>query len=63
MDKVDENDLLKSIHPKNNRKSLFKANVAIKEGLSTNNGGASGSFFFFTQDKNYIIKTISKEEL
>ena len=27
-----------------------------------NNGGASGSFFFFTEDKQFIIKTMSTSE-
>ena len=35
----------------------------MKEGTSTNIGGASGSFFFFTEDNKYIIKTITKSEL
>lgn len=32
-------------------------------GNATNIGGASGSFFFFTEDKNYIVKTMSDDEL
>ena len=32
-------------------------------GSSTNTGGASGSFFFFTEDKKYIVKTMPKSEL
>ena len=27
-----------------------------------NPGGASGSFFYFTSDKRFILKTITKEE-
>jgi ubiquinone biosynthesis protein COQ9 len=30
--------------------------------LSTNQGGASNSFFFVTEDKQFIVKTISKQE-
>ena len=35
----------------------------MRQGSSTNVGGASGSFFFFTEDNKYIIKTITAEEL
>jgi len=30
--------------------------------MSTNKGGQSNSFFFVTEDNNYIVKTISAEE-
>ena len=40
--------------PKFNRDSVFQAG----EGA-----GASGSFFFFSHDKKFIIKTIPKDEL
>ena len=30
--------------------------------MSTNQGGASNSFFFVTEDKQFIVKTISKQE-
>ena len=36
-----------------NKKSIFKAGQSA---------GASGSFFFFTADKKFIIKSISKTE-
>lgn len=31
-------------------------------GINSNDGGKSGSFFFFTEDKAYLIKTITKSE-
>lgn len=42
-----------SLSPKFNRESVFKAG----EGA-----GRSGSFFFFSHDRKFIIKTISIEE-
>lgn len=32
-------------------------------GVSTNKGGRSNSFFFFTQDRKYIVKTLTSYEL
>ena len=46
--------LYHSLSPKFNRDSVFQAG----EGA-----GASGSFFFFSHDKKFIIKTIPKDEL
>ena len=34
-----------------------------RAGSSTNIGGKSGSFFFFTDDKQFIVKTIPYSEL
>jgi len=31
-------------------------------GQKAGEGGKSGSFFFFTEDKNFMIKTIRKSE-
>lgn len=45
LDGIKESDLLESLHPKNNREQIFKTN---KNNSSTNDGGRSGSFFFFT---------------
>ena len=45
---------MKSLDPKTNRDSVFRAG----EGA-----GASGSFFFFSKDRQFIIKTMSDEEL
>lgn len=43
-----------SLHPKYNEDMIFAAG----EGA-----GRSGSFFFFSHDKRFIIKTMSKSEL
>ncbi len=43
-----------SLHPKHNREMIFKAG----EGA-----GRSGSFFFFSHDRKYIIKTMTHSEL
>lgn len=43
-----------SLSPKLNREMVFKAG----EGA-----GRSGSFFFFSHDRKFIIKTMTKEEL
>ena len=43
-----------SLHPKNNREMVFKAG----EGQ-----GRSGSFFFFSYDNRFIIKTMTSQEL
>lgn len=55
IDKIDEFDIMKSVKPELNRLQIFK----VKEKQEHQNGGKSGSFFFFTEDKNYIIKTMS----
>lgn len=46
--------LEQSLSPDANRDQVFKAG----EGA-----GRSGSFFFFSHDRKFIIKTMSKEEL
>ena len=46
--------LYQSLSPKFNRNQVFRAG----EGA-----GASGSFFFFSHDNKFIIKTIPKDEL
>ena len=46
--------LERSLSPDANREQVFKAG----EGA-----GRSGSFFFFSHDNKFIIKTISKSEL
>ena len=43
-----------SLHPKYNRDMVFKAG----EGA-----GRSGSFFFFSHDRKFIIKTMTQDEL
>jgi hypothetical protein len=61
---MDLNDLeiFESLKSANNRKQIFKSNQKIGSGLSTNQGGASDSFFFMTEDNRFIVKTISAQE-
>ena len=54
MDEVDDIDVIESIDPKNNRFQIFKTN----KGQKHTEGGKSGSFFFFTEDRKYIVKTL-----
>jgi 1-phosphatidylinositol-4-phosphate 5-kinase len=42
-----------------NKKQIFKTNSNEDHG----NGGKSGSFFFFTEDKEFIIKSMTTKEL
>ncbi len=58
-DGIDDEEMVKSLNPSANRHQIFKAN----QGQKHNAGGKSGSFFFFTEDRQYIIKTIKKSEL
>lgn len=46
--------LIESLHPKYNRDMVFK----VGEGA-----GASGSFFFFSADRRFIIKTMTEKEM
>lgn len=57
-DKINEYDVMKSVNPNNNKMQLFKTNESVQHST----GGRSGSFFFFTEDREFIIKTISYEE-
>ena len=57
-DGIKDIDIIKSLDPKNNRYQIFKTN----QGQKHNEGGKSGSFFFFTQDRQFIVKTINSEE-
>jgi 1-phosphatidylinositol-4-phosphate 5-kinase len=57
-DGLDIQDLMDSLAPKNNTRQIFKAN----KGQKHQTGGKSGSFFFFTEDRNLIIKTLPKHE-
>ena len=58
--KLRENDglasetLLESLDPEANQSNVFKAGEA---------SGASGSFFFFSMDKKFIVKTMTTEEM
>lgn len=53
MDKVSRDDLLKSLDIERNKEKIIKAG----EG-----SGKSGSFFFFTSDNRYLIKTMNNAE-
>ena len=55
---IRNDDIVRSIDPKKNRFQIFKANSGAKH----TEGGKSGSFFFFTQDKRYIIKSMKPSE-
>jgi hypothetical protein len=54
--------LINSLDPVNNREQIFKSNQQTGNAQNSNNGGKSGSFFFFSQDRNYIVKTITSSE-
>jgi len=53
MDGYDNESIKKSLHPDNNKKSVFKAGESQ---------GKSGSFFFFSQDEKFIIKTMTDSD-
>ena len=46
-------NLIESLNPRNNIESIFKAGESQ---------GKSGSFFFFSQDKKFIIKTMTDSD-
>jgi hypothetical protein len=52
-DGIQKEDLIASLSPAVNRSNVFKAGEA---------SGASGSFFFFSHDKHFIIKTMTTSE-
>ena len=54
MDGISVNDINTSLSVEFNRQNVFKAGKGA---------GRSGSFFFFSHDKRFIIKTISENEL
>ena len=53
-DGISNEALLESLDPETNSSNVFKAGEA---------SGASGSFFFFSKDRKFIIKTMFNEEL
>ena len=55
---IEEKDIIKSLHPMMNREQIFKTNKC----RDTNDGGRSGSFFFFSQDKQFLVKTMTTGE-
>ncbi len=54
MDGISVNDINTSLSVEFNRHNVFKAGKGA---------GRSGSFFFFSHDKKFIVKTICKNEL
>lgn len=54
MDDIYFEQIQKSLNPRSNRDQIFKTGEAA---------GASGSFFFFSHDRRFIVKTMNKEEL
>ena len=54
LDNIDLDFLKESLSPDANRESVFKAGESQ---------GKSGSFFFFSHDKNFIIKTMTDNDL
>ena len=52
-DGISSSTLLTSLDPERNANSVFKAGEA---------SGASGSFFFFSTDKKFIVKTMTAVE-
>ena len=54
MDEINFEQIQASLNPRTNRDQIFKTGEAA---------GASGSFFFFSHDRRFIVKTMSGEEL
>lgn len=54
LDQIDNQTVRESLSPDANRDSVFKAGESQ---------GKSGSFFFFSHDKNFIIKTMTDSDL
>lgn len=54
MDKVTPKDILNSLDAVKNRQQVFKAKESA---------GKSGSFFFFSFDKRFLVKTMNNAEL
>ena len=54
MDKVTPKDILDSLDAAKNRQQVFKAKESA---------GKSGSFFFFSFDKRFLVKTMNNAEL
>ena len=52
-DGISSESLLESLDPETNSSNVFKAGEA---------SGASGSFFFFSTDKRFIVKTMTDGE-
>ncbi len=54
MDGITTNMIQKSLHTELNRLQVFKAKESA---------GKSGSFFFFSYDKKFLLKTMNENEL
>jgi len=54
MDGINPIEIRESLHPSANRDSVFKAGESQ---------GKSGSFFFFSKDRKFIIKTMNDGEM
>ena len=54
LDEISNDDIKKSLSPELNRDMVFKAGESQ---------GKSGSFFFFSHDKKFIIKTMTNQDL
>ena len=54
MDEIFFDQVQRSLNPRSNRDQIFKTGEAA---------GASGSFFFFSFDRRFIIKTMNNSEL
>ena len=54
MDMIDFEQIQRSLNTRSNRDQIFKTGEAA---------GASGSFFFFSHDRRFIVKTIMSSEL
>ena len=53
LDGINDEEISKSLSYQQNKKQLFKAGQGA---------GKSGSFFFFSSDRKFVIKTVSKKE-
>ena len=54
LDGVSHTQIETSLNPDVNQKQVFKAKESA---------GKSGSFFFFSQDRKFLIKTMNNDEL
>lgn len=54
MDKIDDSEVLQSLNADRNKEQVFKAKESA---------GKSGSFFFFSNDKKFLIKTMNDTEM
>ena len=57
---IKNEEYLKSIGPEAMLNNLFKGNIASLAELTST--GKSGSFFYFSADGKYTLKTISRDE-